>query len=192
MGLRPAGQLRRDITAVVFSCEESELSRFSIKTGPCVPLVEGGRSLVSALTQDGGETPALTAALYTALTGGSASEALLLIDRVGKGRLSRCSDGFVDAIAAASEESHRLADEDEARGDDDLTTFVRHQAALSDAWMSAGRWPRSVVGLQNRLIRLGTAREARANGWPVFAWHGPPVPQFVVISGHGPYSRPSN
>lgn len=182
--------MQRDITAVVFSCEESELSRFSIKTGPCVPLVQGGQPLVSALTQDGGETPALTAALYTALTGGSASEALLLIDRAGKGRLSRCSDGFVDAMAAANEESLRLADEDEARGDHDLTTFVRHQEALSGAWMSAGRWPRSVVGLQNRLVRLGTARVARANGWPVFVWHGPPVPQFVVISGLGPYSPP--
>jgi hypothetical protein len=188
MGLRRAGQLRPDITAVVFSCEDSELSRFSIETGPCVPLVPGGQSLVSALTQDGGETPALTAALHTALTGGSASEALLLIDQVGEGRLSRCSDGFVEAMGAASEESLRLADEDEARGDDELTTFVRHRAALSDAWMSAGRWPRSVVGLQNRLVRLDTAREARANGRPVFAWHGPAVPQLVVAPGEGPCS----
>jgi hypothetical protein len=189
MGLLRPRQLRRDITTVVFSCDEWDLSRFSIETGPCVPLLEGGKSLASALTQHGGETPALTAALYPALTGRTASEALLLIDRLGTGRLSQCSDGFVEAMAACSEESLRLADEDEARGDEDLTLFVQHQDAVSAAWMTAGRWPRSVLGLQNRLVRLGTARKARAKGRRMFAWHGPPVPQFVVVSGQGPYPQ---
>jgi hypothetical protein len=180
-------RLRDDITAVVFSCDESELSRFSIESGPCVPLVEGGQSLVSPLTQDGGETPPLTAALFTALTGRSGSEALTLVSRVRKGRLSRCADSFVAAMASCSQESLQLADEDEGRGDEDLTSFTRHLDAVSKAWMEAGRWPRSVVGLQNRLVRLAIAREARAGGKPVFVWHGPPVSQFVVVSGHGPY-----
>lgn len=175
---------------MVFSCDEPDLSRFSIQTGPCVPLLEGGKSLVSPLTQDDGETPALTAALYTALTGRPAGEALLLIEQVGRGRLARCSDDFVEAMAASAEESLRLADEDEARGDENLTSFSQHQDAVSAAWMCAGRWPRSVIGLQNRLVRLGTAREAAAKARPVFVWHGPPVPQFVVVSGRGPYPQP--
>ena len=176
---------------MVFACEDSDLSRFSIATGPCVPLVEGDRSLVSVLTQDGGETPDLTAALYTALTGRPASEALVLVDRVGKGSLSRCSQPFVNAMAAANVESLRLADdEDEARGEDDLPRFAMHQDAVSTAWMKAGHWPRSVVGLQNRLVRLGTARQAQEKGWPLWVWHGPPVPQSVVVSGSGPYEPP--
>jgi hypothetical protein len=182
--------MRRDITAVVFSCDESDLSGFSIEAGPCVPLKEGDRSLVSPLTQDGGETPSLTAALYPALTGRPASQALRLVNRVGRGRLSRCSDGFVEAMAACCEESLRLADEDEAKGDADLTSFTRHQETVSRTWMSEGRWPRDVVGLQNRLVRLGTAREAAEKGQPLFAWHGPPVPQFVVTQGEGPYRPP--
>jgi hypothetical protein len=175
---------------VVFSCDESDLSRFSIEAGPCVPLVEGGRSLVTPLTQDGGETPSLTAALYSALTGRPPSEALHLVDRMGRGRLSRCSDGFVEAMAACCEESLRLADEDEARGDADLCSFTRHQEAVSRTWMREGRWPREAVGLKNRLVRLGTAREAAEKGQPLFVWHGPPVTQFVVTPGEGPYRPP--
>jgi len=155
-----------------------------------LPMSDGGKSLVSPLTQDDGETPALTAALHTALTGRRAREALLLIEQVGRGRLSRCSDAFVEAMAASAEESLRLANEDEARGDENLTSFSQHQDAVSAAWMRAGRWPRSVVGLQNRLVRLGTAQEAAAKARPVFVWHGPPAPQFVVVSGRGPYPQP--
>jgi hypothetical protein len=182
--------MRRDITAVVFSCDVSDLSRFSIESGPCVPLSEGGRALVSPLTQDGGETPSLTAALYPALTGRPASQALHLADRIGEGRLSRCSDGFAEAMASCNEESLRLADADEARGDEDLTSFTRHQDSVSTAWMREGRWPREVVGLQNRLTRLARAREAVEKGLPLFVWHGPPVPQFILTQGKGPY-RPS-
>jgi hypothetical protein len=152
-----------------------------------MPLTEGGTPLVSPLLQHGGETPALTAALYTALTGRPASQALQLLDKVAEGRLSQCSDGFVEAMAACSEASLRLADEDEARGDDGFASFARHQEGVSAAWMRAGKWPREVVGLGNRLVRLGTAREAAANGRRVFVWHGPPVPQFVIVSGRGPY-----
>lgn len=188
MNLLGPRRLRRDITAVVFSCEESDLSRFAIRFGPCVTSEPGRSPLVSPLTQHGGETPELTSALYSALTDRPASEALHLVDRVGKGRLSQCSSAFVEAMARYAEESLRLADEDEAKGDKDLTSFARHQGALSDAWMSTGRWPREVVGLQNRLVRLGTAREALAQARPVFVWHGPPVPQFVVVAGQGPHS----
>jgi hypothetical protein len=172
---------------VVFACDESDLSKFSIESGPCVPLIEGGRSLVSPLLQDDGETPSLTAALYRALTGRPASEALHLVDRMGHGRLSLCAPLFVQAMATCSEELLRLADADEARGDADLTSFVTHQDTVSSAWMREGRWPREVVGLQNRLVRLGTAREALKKGEPLFVWHGPPVPQFVVVQGQGPY-----
>jgi hypothetical protein len=147
--------------------------------------------LVSPLSQDAGETPALTAALYTALTGELAAKALTRVDQVEKGLLSRCSPEFVEAMAACCEEGMRLADEDEARGELELPAFGQHQHAISTAWMRAGRWPREVVSLTNRLTRLGKAREARATGKPLFVWHGPPVPQFVVTFGQGPYTRPS-
>ncbi|WP_182376105.1 hypothetical protein [Nocardioides sp. WS12] len=179
--------LRRDIAAVVFSCDEGDLSRFLVETGPCVALHEGGRPLASPLTQHGGETPELTAALHVALTGGRPKNSLLLLDQVGGGRLSQLSGAFVEAMAASSEESLRLADEDEARGEDSLPSFMEHQRRVSEAWLRAGRWPREVVGLQNRLVRLGTARTALAEGQRVLVWHGPPAPQFVVTSGRGPY-----
>ena len=76
MLLRPL-HLRRDVTAVVFDCEESALATFDVESGPCVPLMSGGNPLVDPLCQDGGETPALTAALYTALTGRPAKDAFV-------------------------------------------------------------------------------------------------------------------
>ena len=176
---------------MVFSCDESDLLRFTIEFGPCVSSTPGRNPLASPLMQDLGETPALTSSLYTALTGHSAAHALPVVDRVGRGRLSRCSEHFVEAMATYLDESLRLANEDEATGDKDLTSFAHHQDALSEAWMSVGRWPREVVGLQNRLVRLGTARQALAQGRPVFAWHGPPVPQFTVKAGQGPYFPPA-
>jgi hypothetical protein len=81
----------------------------------------------------------------------------------------------------------RLADEDEARGDDGLTTFAAHRLELSTAWMKAGAWPREVVSTENRLVRLGWARIAQERGLPLYIWHGPSVPQFTVTSGIGPY-----
>jgi hypothetical protein len=85
------------------------------------------------------------------------------------------------------EVSLRLEDEDEGRGRDDLPSFGRHQDELSLSWMRAGRWPRDVVGLQNRIGRTGMAREARLKRQPLFVWHGPPVPSLQVVSGQGPY-----
>lgn len=188
--LRPR-RLRDDITAVVFCCSLDDLAAMSVAKGPCVPLTDTARALASVLAQDGGETPALTAALYSALTGRSSATALKLVGREGKGQLSRCSSSFVGAMAAASRETLRLADEDEARGDHkDLPAFQRYQDALSDAWMKAGRWPREVIGLQNRLVRLARARDAEEKGLPLFVWHGPPVPQFVLAQGTGPYPPP--
>lgn len=189
MSLFRPRRLQRDITAVVFKCDNSDLTLFSIATGPCVALAHAEVPLVSPLQQDGGETPPLTAALYTVLTNLPAADALVPIDQMGPGLLSRCSDRFVDAMADSCEESLTLADEDDARDDEALTSFTRYQDAISDAWMRVGRWPREVVGLQNRLVRLGTAREARSKSQHVFVWHGPSVPQFTVVSGTGPYPR---
>jgi hypothetical protein len=143
--------------------------------------------LVDPVMQDGGETPTLTASFYTALTGKPAREVLILVDRSGRGRLSRFSDEFVEVMADSCEASLRLAGEDEARGDDDLPSFGRHQDELSSAWMRAGRWPREVVGLQNRIERTGAARHARLNHQPLFVWHGPSVPARQIVSGRGPY-----
>jgi hypothetical protein len=186
-GLMRPWRLRTDITAVVFTCPEADLARFSVTTGPCVPPTGSERPLVSRLLQDGGETPALTAALYTALTGRPAADALRVVEQRGRAVLSVCSDHFLDAMADCCEESLRLADEDEEKGDKNLTIFGAQQDAICNAWMRAGRWPRQVAGLQNRAVRLGTAREARQAGQRLFVWHGPSVPQFIVVAGQGPY-----
>ena len=84
---------------MVFTCPPDQLGRLDVARGPCVPKSAGGESFVDPLMQDGGETPALTASLYTALTGKPAKDVLILVDRQGRGRLSRFSDEFVDAMA---------------------------------------------------------------------------------------------
>jgi hypothetical protein len=92
-------------------------------------------------------------------------------------------------MAASSEETSHLADEDEARGEVNLPTFAQQQDYVSAGWMRAGRW-REVVSLRNRLVRLGIARQAVVSGERVFVWYGPAVPQFVVVSGQGHNSPP--
>jgi len=182
--------LRTDITTVVFTADDLDLSRFAVATGPCVPLAEGQAPLRSPLAQDGGETPELTASPYVALTGHSGRDALVLVERVGDGQLSRLSPGFVQALAACQEESQRRGDEDEARGDvEALTSFTEHSNKICSSWLDAGPWPREVVSLWNRLpARLGYAREATATGRTMFAWHGPPVPMVKIVADQGPYS----
>jgi hypothetical protein len=179
--------LRRGIAAVVFVADDADLRRFAVVTGPCVPLPGQSESLCSALAQDGGETPELSASLFTALTGQGSRDALIVVERAGPSTLSMCSDRFVEAMAEASRRSLRLADEDEARGDDELTSFAADQDELSTAWMKAGAWPREVVSTRNRLVRLGWARIAQERGLPLYIWHGPSVPQFTIATGTGPY-----
>ncbi len=179
--------LDSSIAAVVFSVPEERLADMDVATGPCVPLPGHEGALRSPLTQHGGETPALTSALYTALTGEDSKNALVVMERAGKGLLSRCSPAFIGAMASASERTLRLADEDDEAGDVELTRFSAAMAEIDQAWMRAANWPRSVVGTQNRLVRLGEARQAREKGQSLYCWHGPAVPQFTVVSGTGPY-----
>ena len=183
--LRPR-RLRPDIAVFVFSVPEQDLDRFSVAKGPGVA-GDHGNSLLDPRMQDVGETPRLTASLFTALTGRDATSALIRLDRVGGSLLSRCSDDFVMAMADNCEESLRLAEDDEARGDENLTSFMKHQEVTSLAWMRAGRWPREVVGLENRLTRVGWAREARETSQHVYTWHGPAVETYRIVSGSGPY-----
>ncbi len=96
-----------------------------------------------------GETPRLTASLFTALTGRDATSALIRLDQTHGVLLSRCSTDFVNAMADDSEELLRLSREDKARGDNELTSFLRHEEAMIQAWMRSGRWPREVVSLRN-------------------------------------------
>ena len=127
------------------------------------------------------------AALYTALSGHPSEDALQLVDQGSKGRLYRCSDAFVNAMADANELLVRLSDEDRRRGDADFTTFAAQRRQFSDAWMQAAEWHASMVSTQNRLFRLGKARIAREKAQPLFCWYGPKVPEYVVVAGRGPY-----
>lgn len=180
-------RVNEGIAVVVFACPAKDLTQFAVATGPCVPLPGQSRALCSPLSQDTGETPEQTTALYTALTGRPASEAMMPLDEAGAGLLSRCSDEFVAAMAAANDHSLKLADQDEARGDSDLTSFTAYQDELSRTWMQATVWPRSVVGLHNRLTRLAWAQVSQEKGLPLYAWHGPSAPQFVLVERTGPY-----
>ncbi len=137
--------------------------------------------------QDVGETPPMTAALYTALTDRPPKSALIGVARSGRGTLSRCADDFAAAMAEASRTALRLASEDEAHGDEELATFTAFYQGLATAWLSVGPWPAAVVSVWPRLVRLGIARIAEENGTPVYVWHGPSATRVRVVTGHGPY-----
>jgi hypothetical protein len=188
MRLRPRPRdLDSAITVVVFTVPSSRLAEMDVATGPCVPRPGKKTSLSSPLTQDGGETRELTKALYTALTGNDAKDSLVILGRSGDGVLSKFSREFLDAMADANERQLRLADADEEAGNADLPGFSAAQDDIDRAWMAAADWPRSVVSTKNRLVRLGSARVARERGQELYCWHGPAVPQFVIVQGSGGY-----
>ncbi len=182
------GELDRSAAVVVFTVPDKRLREMDVRTGPCVPTGGRKRHLAGVLRQDGGEYPEHTAALYTALTGAPADDALVLLERQGKGSLYRFSDEFVRAMAEANRELIALGDEDQARGDTrDYTTFSRRNKEIADAWLQAGPWPKEVVSVENRLTRMGWAVTAEEKNQSLFGWFGPKVQQYRIVSGTGPY-----
>ena len=176
-------------TCVVFSVPEKSLREMNVATGPCVPLPGRKRALRGVLWQDGPETPKQMRALFDVL-GGAHSErksALELIATSGPGSLYRCSEEFVTLMRRENEEAVRLSNLDEANGDKGYRLFVANREKLDAAWLKAGEWHRSLVGTGNKFGRLGWARIAQEKDQPLYCWYGPPVPEFVVVSGSGPY-----
>lgn len=171
----------------MFTVPPKRLREMDVALGPCVPTGGRKRSLVGPLRQDRGETPRMTAALLTALTGSPAGCALTAIDSGGKGLLHECSEPFVQAMASANRLLSQLATEDKVRGDSELTSFVAKLEEYDLAWQAAVHWPREVVSTRNRLGRMGWARIALERNQPLYCWHGPAVAEFVVVSGEGPY-----
>lgn len=171
---------------VVFTVPPDRLRRMDVATGPCVPRAGLKRPLQGALAQDLGESPAQSAALFTTLTGQAPERALVVLEEAGRGRLSVCSETFLNAMADTCEEHLALADADRAAGRKDLPTFVRAQEELAGAWRQAVRWPRHVVPLGQRLGRLGWARQARLEDQPLYMWHGPSVPMLGIATGRTP------
>ncbi|VEH27283.1 Uncharacterised protein [Cellulomonas fimi] len=171
---------------VVFTVQPDRLRRMDVATGPCVPQSGLKRPLQGVLAQDLGESPAQSAALFTALTGHAPEGALVVLEEAGSGRLSVCSETFLNAMADACEEHLALADADEAAGRKDLPTFARAYDELAVAWRQAVRWPRHVAPLSQRLGRLGSARHARLKEQPLYMWHGPSVPMFAIATGRMP------
>jgi hypothetical protein len=90
-------------------------------------------------------------------------------------------------MAEANKALVARADEDKARKDRPLTTFVSKLKELDDRWMAATRWPSTQKGTRNKLARLGWARIAREKGQAVYCWYGPSVPEYVVVAASGPY-----
>jgi hypothetical protein len=176
-----------DVAAVLFAVPKRRLHELDVATGPCVPIAGRAKPLRSPLNQHGSELPHHTAALYTVLTGRDSAGALELIEQSGPGRLYVCSHEFVTAMAEANVHLLALSDEDNAAGDTDLPRFAARHRELDLAWLQATDWPSNFAGTGNRLTRLGLAHEAVRKSWPLWVWYGPAVPQFVVVTGTGPY-----
>jgi hypothetical protein len=126
-------------------------------------------------------------ALYTVLTGRPGDEALILVEQKDGGQLYRCADSFVHAMADANELLIRLRHHDEVNGDKEHTSSLAQRAEWNAAWLANGKWHASMMGTGNRLVRIGRARVARDKGQPLYCWYGPPVREYVVVQGRGPY-----
>ncbi len=113
--------------------------------------------------------------------------ALELIARSGKGSLYRLSERFVDLMAAENQEALRLGELDKANGDNDFSLFAAHREKLDRAWVEMRPWHRTQVSLRNKLSRTAYARRARTEGRSLYCWYGPPIPEYVIVQGSGPY-----
>ncbi len=121
------------VSVVVFTVPEKRLREMDVATGPCVPTAGRKRPLVGASRQDGGEYPEQTSALYTALTGRPADEALSLLAREKQGRLYAATPAFHDAMADASERLDALRAADLGRGDEKQSSWWTEWQALGEA-----------------------------------------------------------
>jgi hypothetical protein len=162
------------IAVVVFTADDAKLRRLDVGLGPCVIAIGQRRPLVSPLMQDLNETPEQSSALFTVLADAEAADALRLVAATESSKLFACNQGFLNAMANASEAM--LATD----GADD---FAAEQNRLSEAWLKAVRWPDRYVGLQNRLHRLADARVAREKGLTLYFWFGPAVVMRTVVAG---------
>ena len=180
---RALGLMDHSVAVVVFTVPAKRLGAMTVAAGPCVPVPGRKRPLVGLGRQDGGEQPEQTAALYTALTGGSPEDALRLVVREGRGRLFVCSAEFVAAMAEAKDLLDELARADEQPADADRSEFVDRYSDIDRAWLATGAWPRSVSATTHRLSRLHWAQAARDRGQHLYVWHGPAVPQYEVVAG---------
>lgn len=176
-------------TCVIFTVPEKRLTEMDVATGPCVPLPGRKRALRGVHWQEGRESPEQMRAFYVVL-GGSPSgreSALELVAASGPGSLYRCSDEFVALMRAANDEAIRLGDLGKTNGDEELTVFTTHQQELDAAWMEAGDWHKAQVSTWNKLYRSGWARDAQQKSQSIYCWYGPPIPEYVVVAGTGPY-----
>jgi hypothetical protein len=69
----------------------------------------------------------------------------------------RFCSAFVDAMADANEVLLRLAEEDDTRKNNELSSFVAKRQEYDRAWMAAADWPSSQVSTWNKLTRMGAA-----------------------------------
>lgn len=160
-----------------------------VAMGPCVPLPGRKHALRSVHQQQGPERVEQMLWLYVVLGGAPQRRhtALELLQNSGPGRLYRCSDEFVELMAHANRELVTLGDEDKARGDKEFTTSTVRRNELDAAWLAAGKWHRAQVSTVSRLFRIGGARIAQEKSQSLYCWYGPPVQEYVVVSGTGPY-----
>lgn len=176
-------------TFVMFSVPESKLRGMDVATGPCVPVAGRKHALRSPHSQQGPERLEQMLALFIIL-GGTEDElpdAMQLVEARGPGRLYRCSDRFVQLMAEQNRHELLLIAEDEENGDNDYALSMAEFERLDAAWMATGGWHRSQVSTTNKLPRIAYARWAQDKGQSVFCWYGPPVPEYIIVRGEGPY-----
>lgn len=170
-------------TAYVFTVPDKRLREMDVATGPCVPTGGRKRPLRGPVMQDHGEGPQQTAAFYMVLTGRPSDEAMTLLETKGPGALYAFTNAYVDALVDEQGHLEALANEDEANRDSkDLPLFAHRLEELSLAWIATGVWPKDVVGTNGR-FRMGVAAYASSKGQRVFAWYGPSVETYRVVSG---------
>jgi hypothetical protein len=176
-------------TCVIFTVPQKRLAEMDVATGPCVPLPGRKRALRGVHSQEGRETPEQMRAFFVVLGGPQSGRetALELIATNGPGSLYRCSDEFVALMRTVNEESIRLSDLDKSHGDEELTLFTTHERELDAAWMEVGKWHKAQVSTWNKLYRKAWAREAQEKQQSIYCWYGPPIPEYVVVAGSGPY-----
>ena len=168
---------------VVFHCSEKDADAVDVAVGPCVRRTgpRGGRlrPLVSPLDQKPGDDLELLASLYTVLTGGQSTEALMALRSEGPGTMARLSPAFAGGLADLGTVST------------DVDATLAAQTAVAERWLGAATWPPAMQlgGVRMRVLSFAlTCRQAREKGHAAYCWHGPEVPAYGIAHGAGPAS----
>jgi hypothetical protein len=178
-----ARRLRKFLSTslVVFHCTQEQAASINVAVGPCVPRVgpRGGRlrPLASPFAQMHSDTFTHLGALYTVLTSRPGEEAVEDVERQGPGTLARLAKRFATGLTELGT-IHT-----------DVESALAAQRGIAARWFATVHWSSptmKVGGVEMRVLSFAaTARLAQQKGHPVYCWHGPAVPTYVIAQGVG-------